>query len=64
MKKKKSELNNLDDLINISDIIILVAFIIGTIELDLQEQATGDLNYDGQLNIADVVMIVDIVLNP
>ena len=48
---------NSDDLINISDIIILINMILN--DEYLQQ---GDLNVDGMINIADIVLLVNIIL--
>ena len=48
---------NEHDLINISDIIILINMILN--DEYLQQ---GDLNVDGMINIADIVLLVNIIL--
>jgi len=52
------DLNN-DGLINVTDIVLLVEWILNGGANDL-----GDLNQDGAINVVDIVMLVDIILNP
>ncbi|MDP6276080.1 MAG: T9SS type A sorting domain-containing protein, partial [Candidatus Marinimicrobia bacterium] len=53
---------NFDDVVDVSDLLAVINFIL---ELDLpteNEYRNADVNNDGELNIADVVMIVDVIL--
>ena len=53
---------NFDDVVDVSDLLAVINFIL---ELDLpteNEYRNADVNSDGEVNIADVVMIVDIIL--
>ena len=53
---------NFDDVVDISDLLAVINFIL---EIDLpteNEYRNADVNNDGELNIADVVMIVDVIL--
>ena len=52
---------NFDGSINISDIVIMVNFVLG--QTPTEEQfITGDMNYDGIINIVDIILIVNEVL--
>lgn len=53
----------LDGLVNVSDIILIVQFIQGTLEPVFPQNAVADLNSDGNINIQDIIMIVNIILN-
>ena len=53
---------NFDDVVDISDLLAVINFIL---EIDLpteNEYRNADVNSDGEVNIADVVMIVDLIL--
>ena len=52
---------NFDGSINISDIVIMVNFILGQIPTD-EQFITGDMNYDGVINIVDIILVVNEVL--
>ena len=47
----------------IVDVILLVTFIIEEDYLDYQEFIISDINFDGNLDVLDVVEIVSIILN-
>ena len=49
---------NSDTQINISDIVLLVEWI-----LNENSNESGDINQDGLINITDVVMLVDLIVN-
>ena len=53
---------NQDNQINVSDIIIIVQFILGT-EPTEEEFTLADWNEDGIINVVDIVQIVDYILN-
>ena len=55
---------NVDELINVSDIVAVVQFIIGESQLSDIEFCSADINQDDVVNIVDVVAIVNIILNP
>ena len=52
---------NFDGSINISDIVIMVNFVLGQTPTD-EQFITGDMNYDGIINIVDIILIVNEVL--
>jgi len=53
---------NLDGSHNVVDVVMAVQFIIGDLELDLEQQNEADIDNDGVIDIIDVVSLVDIVL--
>tara|TARA_B100001123_G_scaffold390557_1_gene468247 strand:- start:34 stop:624 length:591 start_codon:yes stop_codon:yes gene_type:complete len=55
---------NDDGNINISDIILLVNFILQIIEPSPSQFSAGDYNEDGSLSVVDIVRIVNVILNP
>ncbi len=54
---------NMDDALDILDVVVAVAVILGTQEVDNVAYNNADLNDDGSLDILDVVWMVDIILN-
>ena len=54
---------NLDYLINILDIILLIAYILDFDNLDYQELMISDINGDNTLDVLDIVQLVDLILN-
>jgi len=53
------DINN-DGNINIVDVVILVDYILGSLEFELEQ---GDINNDGIINIVDIVQLVNFILN-
>ena len=51
---------NADNIINISDVVIIINAIINNTTDDII--ACGDMNQDGTLNVSDLVIIIDIIL--
>ena len=49
---------NQDTVVNVSDIVMLVEWILSDIENDL-----GDVNNDGVVNVSDIVKLVELILN-
>ena len=49
---------NGDSIINVSDIVILVSYV-----LNEEYLSDGDINEDGLLNIQDIIMVLDIIIN-
>ena len=45
------------------DVVQLVAFILGNSELTDIQQQLGDLNFDGTIDILDVVTMISIILD-
>ena len=54
---------NLDGYVNISDIIILVDYIIVNSGNELINDCSNDLNLDGIVNITDLILIIEQILN-
>ena len=52
---------NEDEIINIQDIIIMIGFILGSIQADENQLFIGDINFDGIIDILDIVLIVNII---
>ncbi len=53
---------NDDSLINIQDIILVVQFILGTLDPSDYQFLASDMNSDDQLNVSDIILIMNIVL--
>ena len=54
---------NMDDSINVQDIVMIINYILGDIDLDINQQNLADLNNDSLINIQDVILVVNIILN-
>ena len=54
---------NEDLIIDILDIVIIVGYILGTIDLDLNQMFAADINEDSIINIQDIIGIINIVIN-
>ena len=54
---------NFDYLINILDVILLIAYILDFDNLDYQELVISDINEDDTLDVLDVVSLVGLILN-
>ena len=52
---------NFDNNLDITDVILLINFILGTIPTE-EESLTADMNQDGILNILDVIQLVGEIL--
>ena len=53
---------SLDGLVNISDIVFLVNYLTGVIELNNIQQNLADTNQDGQINVIDIVQLINIII--
>ena len=53
---------NLDKIINIGDIVSLVAYILGNIYLDTRHWDAADVNRDGGVNVGDLVGVINTIL--
>ena len=53
---------NQDGVWDISDIVILVAYIVNQDSPDNVQLSNGDINYDQMLDILDVILLVNIIL--
>ena len=54
---------NFDEIVNIQDIILVISYIIGTIN-DIDWFDDGDMNNDMSIDILDVIAIVNNILTP
>tara|TARA_Y100001970_G_C14258413_1_gene877399 strand:- start:82 stop:1395 length:1314 start_codon:yes stop_codon:yes gene_type:complete len=54
---------NQDSIIDILDLVIVINFILGDIELSSIQIFAADLNEDSIINIQDIIMIINIILN-
>ena len=54
---------NMDDSVNVQDVVMIINYILGQIDLDPNQQSLADLNDDGAINIQDVILVVNIILN-
>ena len=55
---------NFDEIINISDIIIIVSYILETGNIDETQEQVCDLNSDGGINIQDILIFIQEILYP
>ena len=53
---------NHNGLINITDVIVMIEFIIGVNELNDHQTLLGDINQDSYINIADIIINVETIL--
>ena len=53
---------NQDGVVNVTDMVDIVQYILGNTELTVEQISLGDVNQDGLLNIVDLVGISDIIL--
>ena len=54
---------NDDNFINIQDIILLIQFILETLEPSDYQNLASDLNNDGSLDVSDIILIMNIILD-
>ena len=54
---------NQDGNINVSDIILLIDYIIGIDEFDLTELETGDLNNSGNISVTDIIILIELIFS-
>ena len=53
---------NLDDSINIQDIVLIINYILGSMEFDSTQLSLADLNNDSYVNIQDIILLINIIL--
>ena len=53
---------NFDGQLNVSDIVIIVSFILNTTTPDEEEFLTADISQDGTLNVQDIILVVQEVI--
>ena len=56
------DINN-DTIINVQDVVLLINFILGTIEPNDNQYVAGDINSDNILNVQDVVILINTILS-
>ena len=53
---------NFDGILNITDVVLVVSYVLNTITPTEEELLTADFNQDGLLNILDVIQLVSEIL--
>ena len=53
---------NQDDVLNITDVVVLVNIIINIFSSNDKQEVIADVNNDGEINIVDVVVLVNLIL--
>ena len=53
---------NLDRLVDVADVVSLVAYILGEIGFSPRQLAASDINHDTYVNVGDLVAMIDIIL--
>jgi len=54
---------NGDGLYTIMDVVLCAQYVMGLSEMDEDELYRSDVNYDGDIDVLDVLLIVDLVIN-
>lgn len=54
---------NLDELINVQDVVFVINYILGQIDLNQQQISLADLNDDQLINVQDIILLVNIILD-
>ena len=44
---------------NIQEIVTIISYILGNLELTQEQFQTGDVNQDGEINIVDVILFIN-----
>jgi len=53
---------NGDGILDVSDLVIYIDFVLGYSEPEEEQFLAGDVNYSGQIDIIDIVMVIDEIL--
>tara|TARA_B100000029_G_C17589434_1_gene962065 strand:- start:1905 stop:3179 length:1275 start_codon:yes stop_codon:yes gene_type:complete len=53
---------NLDELLNIQDVVLIINYILGSIEFDSNQLSLADLNSDSMINVQDVILLINLIL--
>jgi hypothetical protein len=53
---------NLDTLVNIGDVVSLIAYILGNVSLNTRQAEAADINRDGNVNVGDLVGVINTIL--
>ena len=56
------DINN-DTIINIQDVIMLIGYILGSLDLTQHQSVAADMNFDGIRNVLDVIAIINVILS-
>ena len=56
------DINN-DAIINIQDVIMLIGYILGSLDLTQHQSVAADMNFDGIRNVLDVIAIINVILS-
>jgi len=54
---------NLDDTVNVQDVVLMISWIIESVDPGDAGLAAADLNRDQQLNILDVILLIELILS-
>jgi len=54
---------NLDKIVNVSDVVSLVAYILGSISLDTRHYEAANINRDANVNVGDLVGVINTILH-
>ncbi|MDP3023966.1 MAG: cohesin domain-containing protein [candidate division Zixibacteria bacterium] len=54
---------NLDKIVNVSDVVSLVAYILGSISLDTRHYEAANINRDADVNVGDLVGVINTILH-
>ncbi len=54
---------NLDELINVQDVVLVINYILGQIDLNQQQINLADLNNDVSINVQDIILLVSVILD-
>jgi len=53
---------NGDGILDVSDLVMYIDFVLGYSEPEEEQFLSGDVNYSGQIDIIDIVMVIDAIL--
>ena len=53
---------NADYVVNIADIVVLVSFVLGEVDLTPIQLSQGDVNGDGFVNVTDILLLVNMIM--
>tara|TARA_B110000495_G_scaffold168321_1_gene155188 strand:- start:72 stop:1340 length:1269 start_codon:yes stop_codon:yes gene_type:complete len=53
---------NLDESINVQDVVMMINYILGQIDFDLNQQGLADINDDNSINVQDIILVVNLIL--
>ena len=53
---------NFDEQINVTDIVLIVSFILEQLTFDSNQEFSSDINGDGNTNVVDIVLLVELIL--